>query len=151
MPSENGRVRTTVDELARRLQPEMLPINTQFGYFPVFPIAEEDLKQYLHDPVSALPPAICELLPRVGIVLAPYLERGTGKTSTAVVYQKPAEPRLVLATRVVSGDYATLFFTIQDEQVADYHYFFFDEIAGIVIERLPAKIQDTYHRLLREE
>ena len=54
----------------------MTPINNKFSYFLALPVAEEDLRQYLHDPVEALPPAVSDLLPQVGIVLAPFLERG---------------------------------------------------------------------------
>ena len=151
MPSANGRPRTTVDELARRLRSEMTAVNTRFSYFPVFPVAEEDLRQYVHDPVSALPPAVCELLPKIGIVLAPFLERLTAKGSVSVVYDKPAEPKLVPASRVFGDDFATLFFSVKDEQVADYHYFLYDELAALLSERLPSNIQDTWHRLLREE
>jgi hypothetical protein len=156
MPSENGRPRTSVDELSRRLRSEMTPINNKFSYFLAAPVAEEDLRQYLQDPVEALPAAVSELLPTVGIVLAPFLERGSTRTSVAMVYEKPPDPKLVFSTHVLSrqgesGDFATLFFTIQDEQVSDYHYYLYDELAALISDRCPAKAQDTWHGLLREE
>ena len=123
MPSDNGRPRTSVDELSRRLRSEMTPINKVFSYFLATPVAEEDLRQYLQDPVEALPAALSDLLPKVGIVLAPFLERGSARTSVAVVDEKPPEPKLVFSTRVETPDFATLFFTIKDEQVSDYHYY----------------------------
>ena len=64
MPSENGRPRTSVDELSRRLRSEMTPINNKFSYYLALPVAEEDLRQYLQDPVEALPAAVSELLPK---------------------------------------------------------------------------------------
>jgi hypothetical protein len=151
MASVNGRPRTTVEELARRLRPEMTPVNTRFSYFPVFPVAEEDVKQYVHEPVEALPPAVVELLPKIGIVLTPYLERHTPKSGVTVVYEKPTEPRLVLSTRLEGDEFATLFFTVKDEQLADYHYFFYDELAGLLSHRWPTQAQEAWHRLLREE
>ena len=151
MPSENGRPRTTVDELARRLRSEMIPINNQFSYFLVLPLAEEDLRPYLQDPVAALPAAVAGILPRIGLVLAPYLERGTARASSAVVYEKPVENRLAFSARVQSDDSAMLFFTIKDEQVSDYHYFFYDEIAALLSSRWPQAVQETWHGLLREE
>src|SRR5580698_1683713 len=125
MPSENGRPRTTVDELSRRLRSEMTPIDAKFSYFLVFPVAEEDLRQYLQDPVAALPEAIATLLPQVGIVLAPYLERGSARTSVSVVQGKPAGHRLVYSSHVASPDCAALFFPLKDERVADYHYYLY--------------------------
>jgi hypothetical protein len=108
MPSENGRPRTTVDELSRRLRSQMTPLDNRFSYFLEFPVAEEDLRQYLHDPVAALPAEIAGLLPQVGIVLAPYLERGSARSSVSVVNEKPPEPRLLYSSRVESSDFATL-------------------------------------------
>jgi hypothetical protein len=151
MSSENGRARTSIVELARRLRSEMTPVSSRFSWFAIQPIAEEDLKQYLQEPVAALPPAVVELLPPMGIVLTPYLERGTGRNGIAVVYEKPQESRLVLSSSVLSDDFATLFFTVRDEQVADYHYFLYDEIAGILGQQLPEEIRDAWHGLLREE
>lgn len=151
MPSENGRPRTTVDELSRRLRAEMTPINTKFSYFLVFPVAEEDLRQYLQDPVAALPEGVTALLPQVGIVLAPYLERAAARTSVSVVYEKPPEPRLLFSSHVENEEFAALFFTVKDEQVSDYHYYLYAEIAALLANRLPAKAQDQYATLLREE
>src|SRR5579872_3252203 len=151
MPSENGRPRTTVDELSRRLRTEMTPIDNKFSYFLVFPVVEEDLRQYLHDPVAALPEAVTELLPAVGIVLASYLERGSTKASVSVVYEKPAESKLLFSAHVESRDSATLFFTVKEEQVSDYHYYLYSELASLLSYRLPQKALDTYHGLLREE
>jgi hypothetical protein len=151
MASANGRPRATVEELARRLRPDLTPIHPRFAFYPLFPVAEEDLRQYIHEPVEALPPAVVDLLPKVGIVLAAYLERLTPKGGVLVVNEKPSEPRLVLSTAVESEDFATLFFTVKDEQLADYHYFLYDELAGLLSRRWTSPIQDTWHRLLREE
>jgi hypothetical protein len=151
MPSENGRPRTSVDELSRRLRSEMIPINDKFSYFLASPVAEEDLRQYLHDPVEALPEAVTRLLPQIGVVLAPFLERGSARTNVAMAYEKPPETKLVFSTHVESGDFATLFFTVQDEQVSDYHYYLYEELAALISPRCPEKAQDTWHGLLREE
>src|SRR5438445_240341 len=104
MPSENGRPRNTVDELSRRLRSQMTPINPKFSYYLVMQVAEEDLRQYLHDPVEAIPAAVVDPLPKIEIVLAPFLERGTTRTSVSVVHEKPAEPKLLFATRVENAD-----------------------------------------------
>jgi len=129
----------------------MIPVNARFSYAPVFPVAEEDLRQYLHDPITAIPPAIASLLPAIGIALVPYLERQTPKGAVSVTEDKPAEARLVLSANVLADDYATLLFTVKDEQVADYHYFFYDELAGLLLRNLPAEAENEWNRLLREE
>ena len=151
MPSPNNRPRTTVEQLARRLRPEMTTVDAKFSYHQLFPVPEEDLRQYLQDPITALPPTVTALLPSVGIVFAHYLERQTPKGSVAVTEDKPVEAKLVLSSAVASPEHATLFFTVKDEQVADYHYFLFDELAGLLLKVLPANAEEEWNRLLREE
>ncbi|HWE49187.1 MAG TPA: hypothetical protein VG273_05340 [Bryobacteraceae bacterium] len=166
MPSENGLVRTTpaqpannrskaersrIDELSRRLRSSMTPINEKISWSSMLPIAEEDLRQYIHDPVAALPPSACEILPRIGIVLVPYLERGAARSSAVVVNEKPAEAKLLFSAHVGGDDFAALFFTVKGEEVSDYHYYFYDEIAALLSQRWPQKVQEVYHGLLREE
>jgi hypothetical protein len=156
MPSENGHVRdsharNTIDEFARRIRPELAPINKQFSWHAMIPLAEEDQRQYLQDPIESLPPAAKTLLPKIGVVLAPYLEKGAGNKATAITETKPTEAKLALSAHVELGDLVTMFFTIKGEQVADYHYFFYDEIASLISHRWPEKVADAWHGLLREE
>jgi hypothetical protein len=129
----------------------MTPVNSRFSFFSIFPSAEEDLRQYIHDPIAALPKGICELLPPIGIVLAPYLERASGRAFPSVIYQKPAEPKLIFATRVDEDNFATFFFTVKDEQVSDYHYFFYESIAALLATRAPEDVMGQWNTLIREE
>lgn len=159
MPSQNGAlapppstpVRSSVDELARSLRPQMTAIDSRFGYFLIQPLPEDEHKAYFEDPVAALPPVVHAILPPVGLVLVPYLERASGQNGPAVVSAKPTEAKLLLSHRIESPDFATLFFTTKDEQVADYHYFFYEQIAALVAGRWPAGFETHWHRVLREE
>jgi len=40
----------------------MIPLTSKFSYFSTLPMAEDDLRQYLNDPIAAIPPAIMEAL-----------------------------------------------------------------------------------------
>jgi hypothetical protein len=151
MPPVKGRSPGTADEYARRLRPSLISIHPRFSWHALFPLPEEDHRQYLTDPVAALPLAVLALLPKIGIVLAPYLERAVAKGPVTVAEKKPAETKLVLSTRVILGDLAMLFFTVKDEQVADYHYFLFDELASLLSQKWPVNVQDIWQGLLREE
>ncbi len=77
----------------------------------------------------------------------PYMEKAAGQSGPAVVYEKPSEAKLLLSHRVESPDFATLFFTAKDEQIADYHYFFFEQIAIILASRVPDAVEIAWHRL----
>jgi hypothetical protein len=152
MPStETDRSKLTVEELANRFRDQMVPLGGKFSYFTAMPVAEEDLKQYLNDPIAALPVAICEALPPVGLLLVPYLEKGNGKGVDAVTYEKPPDNRHMVASRYVSDDSAALVFAIKDEDVSDYHYCFYNAIASLVAHHWPADTQESYFRVLREE
>jgi len=151
MMTEANRSKPTVEEFAARFRGEMVPLSNTFSYFSATPLAEEDLKQYLHDPISALPPSICAVLPKVGIALAPYLEKGNGKSGDAVSFERPAEHRHVPLSRMQNEDGVTLIFAIKDEPIADYHYTFYSALASLVADHWSRDSQERFFRLLREE
>jgi len=140
-----------VEELASRVQGEMVPLGATFAYFPVVPLSEDELKQFLQEPIAALPPAICGALPRVGILLAPYLERGNGKTGDLVSFDKPPEARQIYASRLVGPDSVTLAFAVKDEDLANYHYSFYNAIAALIAGQEGGAAQERYYARLREE
>ena len=65
----------------------MIPLGSRACYFcAALSLSEEDLHEYLTEPVASLPPAIAARLPRLEIFLVPYLERGIdapGRTRSA--------------------------------------------------------------------
>jgi hypothetical protein len=139
-----------VGELASRLRDELIPLSNKFSYFTTLPIADEDLRQYLNDPISAISPAILDALPRIGIILAPYLEKGNGKGEN-VTFEKPLESRQVLSARAQSEGLAVLAFGVKDIEVADYHYRFYSLLASLIAETWPQEVQERFHRTIREE
>ena len=151
MSTENGRQRVTVADLATRCRSELIPLTNTFSYFCTPPMAEEDLRQYLHDPIAALSPSICAELGKVGLLLVPFIEKGNGRSGNEVSFEKPAEGRQVTATRV-DGDHAVILaFATKEEDVANYHYTFYNSLAALVADRRPFEAQESFYRLLREE
>lgn len=141
----------TVDEFAARFRESFIPLTNTFSYFATMPVAEEDLKEYLHEPVGALPPGVCLTLGSVAVVLAPYLEKGGNGESDTVVFDKPAESRALWYARTQFEDMAVLVFGIKDVEVADYHYTLFNALAALLSERWNTDTEERYFRLLREE
>jgi hypothetical protein len=140
----------TAEELVARTRGEMIPITNVFSYFATLPVAEDDLRQYLHDPIAALSPAICEQIGTVGVLLVPYIERSNGKNGAWVEFEKPPEGRQLFWTRV-AGDMTFLLFAVKDLEMADYHYYFYNGVAAVVADKWEAESQDRYHRMLRDE
>src|SRR5439155_20624173 len=91
MSIEAEKSKLTVEGLGTRFRGEMIPLTGKFSYFSLLPIAEEDLRQYLNDPIAAISPAIVAALPRTGIILAPYVEKGNGKGVDCATFERPSE------------------------------------------------------------
>jgi hypothetical protein len=151
MTTDAERPRSTVEELAARFHSQMIPVTKKFSYFSTLPVAEEDLRQYLNDPIAAISPAIVAALPSVGILLAPYLEKGNGKTGDAVTFERPAESRQVRCSRRDLPELTVLALGIKEIEVADYHYQFYNALAGLVTDHWPQEAQDRFYRTIREE
>src|SRR5438094_9015100 len=76
MPAQVDLSKLSVRQFAERFRGEMIPLSNTFSYFCAsVPLSEEDLKEYLEEPIAALPPALSSVLPRISIMLVPYLER----------------------------------------------------------------------------
>jgi hypothetical protein len=151
MSTDSDKSRMTVDELANRCRAEMIPLTGKFTYFTTLPMADEDLRQYLQDPIAAIPPAIIGALPKIGVILAPYLEKGNGKHGDTVSFERPPESKTILTSVSRSGSATTLAFGIRDVEVADYHYQFYSALANIIAGSWPVEIQERFFRALREE
>jgi hypothetical protein len=141
----------TVEELAARFRGEMIPVTNRFSYFSMLPIAEEDLRQYLNDPIAAISPAITAAVPRIGILLVPYLERGNGKEGDCVTFERPTEPRQIAASAREIGDAVVMALSVRDLEIADYHYQFYNALSAVVAERWPQEVQERFFRTIREE
>lgn len=130
-------------------------------------MSEEVLKEYLEEPIAALPPSLAAMLPRVSILLVPYLERcaerGSGarrKTKTRatleklgdfVVAERPADGRQSWASQVSFENEMVLVFALKEQDVAEYHYRLYRKLAALVAEKWSAQAAASYKAMIREE
>src|ERR1051325_4305361 len=149
--TDADRAKLTVEDLAARFRNEMIPLTTKFSYFSTLPIAEDDLRQYLNDPIAAISPAILANLPLIGIILGPYLEKGNGKGLDSITFERPSEPRYLPCYRRDLGDITILALGIKEIEVADYHYQFYNALAAVFADRWPQDLQERFFRTIREE
>jgi hypothetical protein len=129
----------------------MIPLSNRISYFSTLPMAEEDLRQYLHDPIAALSPTAAATLPPTHIILAPYLEKGNGKSADSVSFERPPEGRYLASCRKQLADAAILALSIKEIEVADYHYQLYNALAAMIADHWPAEVQARFHRTIREE
>jgi len=160
MPAQPDLARLSVRQFAERFRGEMIPLSNTFSYFCAsVPMSDEDLREYLQEPVAALPPKIAAALPKISILLVPYLERGNGaekgreKAPSAdyVSIEKPPQGRTSSSTQVQLGEETVLAFALKDQEVAEYHYRFYHLLATVIGEHWSEDVETCYSRLLREE
>jgi len=160
MPAQLDLSKLSVTQFAERFRAEMIPLSNTFSYFCAsVPMSEEDLKEYLEEPVAALPPSIAGALPKISILLVPYLERSDGheKRKTAppgadyVSIERPPEGRLSPYTQLKLGDETVLAFALKDQEVAEYHYRFYHLLATLMADHWSDDVETRYIRLLRDE
>jgi hypothetical protein len=166
-PAQSDYSRVSVGQFAERFRGEVIPLSNTFSYFcATAPMSEEVLKEYLEEPVAALPPAIAAMLPRISILLVPYLERsgvkaGTRKKKTTqvgpekladfVVDERPADGQQSWASQVTFENETVLVFALKEQDVAEYHYRFYRYLSALVADKWPPTARDRYVALLREE
>jgi hypothetical protein len=158
MSAQPDLSKLSVGQFAERFRSEMIPLSNTFSYFCAsVPMSEEDLKEYLEEPIASLPPAISGLLPKVSIMLVPYLERADGKEKGSarkdefVCTEKPPENRLSWATQVRFDNEEVLLFAFNGQDVSDYHYRFYHVLAALAAGLWSDEAQSQYGALLREE
>jgi hypothetical protein len=159
----------SVTQFAERFRGEMIHLSNTFSYFCAsVPLTEEDLKEYLEEPVAALPPSIAAALPKISILLVPYLERANRERATRmdknlekkrtahpaadlVSIERPPEGRLSTFTQLKLGDETVLAFALKDQEVAEYHYRFYHLLAALLADQWNEDVETRFSRLLREE
>lgn len=143
----------SVRQFAERFRGEMIPLSQSISYYCASgPMSEEDLKEYLKEPVAALPPSIAEALPKLSILLVPYLARKSKKEAPEYVYtEKPPVKEASAAAQLNLAGETVLAFALKDREVAEYHYRFYHLLASVVGDQLSPEIEARYSRLLIEE
>ena len=160
--SQSDLARISVADFVERFRAEMVPLTNTFSYFFAgLPLSEEDLKEYLEEPIAALPPRVVSALPPAHIILVPFLEKANGKDKRHrqlapgarefISLEKPPDNRLCTHFHLRNPQGADLIFAVKDVEVADYHYYFYRQLAVLSEAALPEDVRLEYHGILAEE
>ncbi|MEO5926957.1 MAG: hypothetical protein ABIR70_24290 [Bryobacteraceae bacterium] len=151
MPAQLDPKKLSVRQFAEQFRGEMIPINPSIAYYcSTGPMSEEDLKEYLKEPVAALPPSIAAALPKLSILLVPYLARKT-KASEYVSVEKPPAGQASPSAQLVLDKETVLAFALKDREMAEYHYRFYQVLATVIGDQWSKDVKSRYLSLLREE
>lgn len=167
VPAQASLSRVSVGQFAERFRGEVIPLSNTFSYFCAsVPMSEEVVKEYLEEPVAALPASLAAMLPRISILLVPYLERSTEraalkatrkkrksteKPSDFVVAERPAEGHQSWASQVSFENETVLVFALKEQDVAEYHYRLYRRLAALVADNWSNEAETTYKTLIRDE
>lgn len=140
----------SVSQFAERFRAEMIPLTNPFSYFcATAPLSEEDMRDYLEEPIAALPPSVAARLPKVSILLVPYLAKD--KPTETISLERPPQGKQTWTTQVRLGDQTVLAFGLKDHEVAEYHYRFYQHIARMAADLWTAEVQSRFGALVSEE
>jgi len=142
--------RLPVDDAAAGMRPRLIAASPRVSYCIAAQVADEDLKQFIQEPIASLPPSVVDALPKLELMLVPYLEKANGR-GAVVSQEKPEEAKRLWFSRAKSPrDTQTLIFAVAGEDLADHHYTFYTAIAELLADLDgPAFVQYTGN--LREE
>ena len=147
-----------VGELARKLHDELIPLSNSFSYFfAAVPLTDEDVQEYLREPIAALPPSLIQALPNVAVLLVPYLERvtrnveGRQTVEDLVSFDDPGKDNRIWSSKLQASDGVVLAFAVKDQDVADYHYGFYHMMADVAVDIAGRGAVDEFNTVLRDE
>lgn len=147
----------SVGQFLDRIRHEMVPLSHTFCYFSAaLSLSDEDVKEYLEQPIAAIPPTVTSSLPKTSILLVPYLEKVNGKergdgARDLVSMEPPPDLRQTWTSQFAWQGESVLAFALQDREVADYHYRFYRAIAVLLSDHWNETAQSQFFGLLREE
>jgi hypothetical protein len=167
VPAQSSLPRVSVGQFAERFRGEVIPLSNTFSYFCAsLPMSEEVVKEYLEEPIAALPSTLASMLPRISILLVPYLERATERAAVKssrkkrkvldraadfVVAERPADGHQSWASQVSFENETILVFALKEQDVAEYHYRLYRRLSGLVADNWSPDVASSYKALIRDE
>jgi len=157
MQTENPE-KLSVGEFARQMRGQLIPLGSHFAYFFAgVPAGADDVKEYLADPIMALPPELRAVLPHTSILFVPYLERGAASGSgdspveDLICFERPKEEQRIQASRIQTDEGAVLAFSLGGDDVAEYHYRLFHSLARLTADVAEETVQEQFAAIVRDE
>lgn len=144
----------SVESFARHCNGQMIPIDGSLNYFSVIPLEDADLQRLVYDPAATVPPRAHEIVPKLNLVVVGYLEKppkDKDAEGPLVVFKRPPAAKQMYSAVVERAGASYLFVAVKDEDVADCHDSFYQELASLIVAHADAATVDKYAGLLREE
>ena len=144
------------EEFAAQCRDQMISLGKWISYFSVVPLDESELQRLVYDPASAIPSKMSGIIPKLRIVLVPFLEKparanGSGARGPIISFQLPPKAKRMVSGNLESDGETFVFLSIHDEDVADAHYILYQQLAELIAARAVGAEVDAFYELLRSE
>ena len=145
----------TTAEFIAKCSDMMIPLTGSMAYFSVVPLDERETERLVFDPAAAIPPRVLELIPKLRLVLVPFLE-STTETDPAgaglrIAFQAPeaGSKRFTAFEHCDGANY--LFIAVRDEELFDAHILLYEALAERVIAEGGDEFLAPFNRLVDAE
>jgi hypothetical protein len=132
----NSVSRVPLEAFAGQCQRSMQPLVESITYFSTAALEDEQVRQFLRDPATATPRSLLEKIPPIRLVLVPFLEKGHGGSTDFVAFERPANAKNLARSAFELEEAVFVFLAAEGQDVADYHYWFYNGIAEQAASRV---------------
>lgn len=150
-PQSTSITRIAVEEFAGQCRRHLVPVTPLVSCFEAVSLDADQRRQFLGEPIEAIPTTLLERLPPLRLILVPYLEKGSAGGAGLVTFEKPPAQRLLHRSIFDVRDEVFLLFAIEQQDVADYHYRLFNTIAGMACAVVRGEEFTRYSTLVLDE
>jgi hypothetical protein len=150
-PESTSITRIAVEAFAGQCRRHLTPITGAISGFEAVSLDSEQQRQFLREPAEAIPQSLLARLPPLRIILVPYLEKGQEGGTDFVAFEKPPAQGLLSSSTFDVHDEIFLFFGIEQQDVADYHYWLFQATAGLGSKALGEDEVSAFSTLVFDE
>ena len=127
----------------------MIPLPGSLAYFSVVPLDERESERLIFDPTSAFPPRVSKIIPKLRLVLVPYLEANPGpgeaETGVRIAFQPPNESARRYADFERCNGASYLFIAVRDEELFDAHILLYRTLAGKLIDHAGEEFAQPFY------
>ena len=149
MEGTSSVTKIPLEAFAGQCQRSLQAIHERVSYFSAVPLEADQVRQYLNEPIAALPKTLLEHLPPVRLVLVPFLEKGPNGSTDLVCFERPQ--RSLTSSVFDVSEALFLFLAAEQQEVADFHYWFFHGVAELEAERIDPDAFNRYQSLVLDE
>ncbi len=149
--SASSVTRVPLEAFAGQCQRSMQPLVDSITYFSTATLEEDQVRQFLREPAQATPRSLLEKIPPIRLVLVPFIEKGSGGSTDYVSFERPASTKSLARSAFELEEAVFIFLSAEGQDVADYHYWFYNGIAEQAASRVDEAAFARFTGLVADE